>query len=147
MQMIGLRNDLAAFNASADAKITLLKEVIEKVQRGEEVDAASLLGTGDKEKEQEWEDGWFIESQGWIIVLADVAQALKEIEERDQLWQSKKKGKSSKEPSDQSRSANQEMIKQSQGEPSSTFDKAESAPQNIEVPGNRSQKKILRGFY
>jgi hypothetical protein len=57
IQMIALRNEFAAFSRRADAKIGLLKEVIERVQNGEEVDVEGLLGTGDKEREREWEEG------------------------------------------------------------------------------------------
>ncbi|KAL9044692.1 MAG: hypothetical protein Q9214_002186 [Letrouitia sp. 1 TL-2023] len=71
--MVGLRNDYIAFSRKTDAKIALLREVIEKIRRGEEVDVKGLLGTGNKEKEQDWEN------------------ALKEIEEQDRLWQSKRK--------------------------------------------------------
>lgn len=57
MQMIALRNEFTAFTRRADAKIALLKEVIGRVQKGEEVDVKGLLGTGDPEKEKEWEQG------------------------------------------------------------------------------------------
>lgn len=57
IQMISLRNDFMSFSTKADAKIALLKEVIERVQKGEDVDVEGLLGTGDKEKEKEWEEG------------------------------------------------------------------------------------------
>ena len=57
--MIALRHEYTSFSRKADAKIGLLKEVIGRVQRGEEVDIEGLLGTGDKEKEREWEDGRF----------------------------------------------------------------------------------------
>lgn len=57
IQMIALRNSFAAFSRRADAKIDLLREVIERVQKGEEVDVEGLLGTGDPEKEKEWEEG------------------------------------------------------------------------------------------
>jgi hypothetical protein len=55
--MIALRNNFAAFSRRADAKIGLLREVIERVQKGEEVDVEGLLGTGDKQQEKEWEAG------------------------------------------------------------------------------------------
>jgi hypothetical protein len=48
--MIALRNEFAAFSRRADAKIGLLKEVIERIQNGEEVDVEGLLGTGDKKR-------------------------------------------------------------------------------------------------
>ncbi len=55
--MIALRNEFAAFSRRADAKIGLLKEIIEKIQKGEEVDIEGLLGTGDAAREKEWEEG------------------------------------------------------------------------------------------
>jgi hypothetical protein len=41
----------------SDVRIGLLREVVEKLQRGEKVDVEQVLGTGDPEKELEWEDG------------------------------------------------------------------------------------------
>lgn len=58
--MIALRNDFAAFSRRADVKIGLLREIIQRVQNGEEVDVERLLGTGDSQKEKEWEEGNFI---------------------------------------------------------------------------------------
>ena len=55
--MITLRNEYSSFSRKADAKIKLLKEVLDKVQRGEKVDVERALGTGDPEQEQEWHDG------------------------------------------------------------------------------------------
>lgn len=57
IRMIMLKNDYANYRRSTDAKIELLREVIEKVKRGEKVDVEKLLGTGDEAKEREWEDG------------------------------------------------------------------------------------------
>jgi hypothetical protein len=58
--MIALRHDVLNFSRKAEAKIGLLREVIERVQRGEDIDVEGLLGTGDEEKEREWEEGsWF----------------------------------------------------------------------------------------
>lgn len=55
--MLALKHDYAGFVRSADAKASLLREIIEKVQHGEEVDVGKMLGTGDEAKEREWEDG------------------------------------------------------------------------------------------
>jgi len=55
--MIALRNDFAAFSRRADAKIGLLREIIERIQKGEQVDVEGLLGTGNREREEEWEEG------------------------------------------------------------------------------------------
>ena len=56
--MLTLRNEYSSFNRKADQKIALLKEVLDKVQRGEKVDVEKVLGTGDEDQEKEWEDGW-----------------------------------------------------------------------------------------
>lgn len=55
--MLTLRNEYTTFSRKSDQKIALLKEVIEKVQRGEDVDVEKVLGTGDETQEQEWKDG------------------------------------------------------------------------------------------
>ncbi|KAL8910820.1 MAG: hypothetical protein Q9171_003909 [Xanthocarpia ochracea] len=55
MQLLALRNEFTTFSRRADAKIGLLKDVIERVQKGESVDVKGLLGTGNPEKEREWE--------------------------------------------------------------------------------------------
>ena len=75
IQMIALKNDFAAFSRRADAKIDLLREVIEKIQNGEEVDVEGLLGTGNAEQEKEWEE------------------VLREIEKEDELWTAARKKK------------------------------------------------------
>lgn len=55
--MITLKNEYSTFSRKADQKIALLREVLERLKRGEEVDVEKLLGTGDEEQEREWEDG------------------------------------------------------------------------------------------
>lgn len=55
--MIALKTNFANFSRRTDTKIALLREVIERVQRGEEVDVEGLLGSGDLETEREWEAG------------------------------------------------------------------------------------------
>lgn len=57
IHLIVLRHDHARFIRSADAKIRLLQEVIEKLQHGENVDVEKLFGTGDQTKDREWEEG------------------------------------------------------------------------------------------
>ncbi len=57
IQMLTLRNEYSTFSRKADQKIALLKEVLDKVQRGENVDVEKVLGTGDEKQEQEWKDG------------------------------------------------------------------------------------------
>ncbi|KAI9886714.1 MAG: DNA-directed RNA polymerases I II and III subunit RPABC2 [Watsoniomyces obsoletus] len=69
IQTIALRTEYATFSRRADARIKLLREVIKRVNKGEEVDVEGLLGTEDELKEKEWEE------------------VLREIEEEDRLWQ------------------------------------------------------------
>lgn len=57
IQAIGLRNERLNFTRKTDAKLALLKETIERVRRGEDVNVERVMGTGDPEKEQEWEEG------------------------------------------------------------------------------------------
>ena len=75
INMIALRNEMAAFSRKTDAKLALLREVVQKVKRGEIDDAEvkRALGTGDPEAEKEWE------------------AVVKEIEETDVLAEAKKR--------------------------------------------------------
>jgi Family of unknown function (DUF5321) len=69
IRIIGVQNEYKTFMRKAEVKIAKLREVIEKLQRGEEVDVEKVLGTGDETQELEWEE------------------ALREIENEDKLWQ------------------------------------------------------------
>jgi hypothetical protein len=68
IQMIALKNTHEAFERRATAKIGLLREVIERIQNGEDVDVEGLLGTGDAKREKEWEEGTFdfFFGEGWF---------------------------------------------------------------------------------
>ncbi|KHJ35899.1 hypothetical protein EV44_g1950 [Erysiphe necator] len=66
--MISIEKSYAAFNRKSDARIGLLQDVIKRIKNGEEVDVESILGTGNKEREQEWQD------------------VLKDIEKDDTSW-------------------------------------------------------------
>ena len=57
INLILLKNEWQVFSRQADAKIARLKDVIERVQRGEDVDVEKELGTGDEVAEREWADG------------------------------------------------------------------------------------------
>jgi hypothetical protein len=52
-----LKQEKAHSLRRTEAKIGLLKEIIERVQRGEDVPVERLLGTGDIDSEKEWADG------------------------------------------------------------------------------------------
>jgi hypothetical protein len=59
IQTLTLRNEMYAYSRRTEAKIAVLKDVIGRVQRGEDVDVEGVLGTGDEVKEEEWFDGMF----------------------------------------------------------------------------------------
>lgn len=73
IQMISLRNDRVNFSRKTDAKIALLRETIQRVLDGEQVDVERILGTGDPEQEKEWE------------------QVMRELESDNTLWQGKQR--------------------------------------------------------
>lgn len=71
IRMIALRNDFMNYSRKADAKIELLREVIERLQKGESVDVERMLGTGDETKEREWEEGMSTASYGLLVNVLD----------------------------------------------------------------------------
>ena len=56
IQMVSLKTRRLNYNRTTEAKLSLLREVIGKVQKGEDVDVEAMLGTGDPEREKEWEE-------------------------------------------------------------------------------------------
>ncbi|KAI1812688.1 hypothetical protein GGS20DRAFT_522064 [Poronia punctata] len=56
INMIALKRDYSTFMRRAEVRIGVLREVVEKLQRGEEVDVEKSLGTGDAEQEKQWEE-------------------------------------------------------------------------------------------
>ncbi|PNP81871.1 hypothetical protein FNYG_04897 [Fusarium nygamai] len=56
IQMITLRNSFDRYMRQSEARIASLREVVEKIQRGEPVDVEAALGTGDPAKEADWEE-------------------------------------------------------------------------------------------
>jgi hypothetical protein len=57
IQMIALKKEFDTFMRQSDVKIGLLRDVIERIQKGEKVDVENALGTGDPAKEAEWDSG------------------------------------------------------------------------------------------
>jgi hypothetical protein len=60
IQILWLKQERGHALRKAEAKIGLLKEVIERVQRGEDVPVEGMLGTGDGESEKEWAESKFL---------------------------------------------------------------------------------------
>ncbi|KAL8781558.1 MAG: hypothetical protein Q9194_000320 [Teloschistes cf. exilis] len=127
MHVIGLQNEFTAFSRRADAKIGLLKDIIERVQRGEDVDVQGLLGTGNPEKERAWEE------------------VIKELEEEDRLWQANARRRQKKEKSSSAQDPNDKK------EPSSpeSSDGPDAETVTTAGKGDMSQlsRKAPRGFY
>lgn len=73
INIISLRREMLNFTRQTDAKLELLREVVQRVKNGEDVDVKRALGTGDPEQEKEWE------------------QVMKELEETDMLLESRKR--------------------------------------------------------
>ena len=73
IRILGVQNEFNNSMRKAELKIWKLREVIKKIQDGEEVDVEKELGTGDTKQELEWEE------------------ALKEIENEDKIWQNNRK--------------------------------------------------------
>jgi hypothetical protein len=71
IHLLVLKNEFAAFIRQSEVRIGLLREVVEKLQKGEEVDVERVLGTGDPKKEVEWQEGWFSSGRRSRAVLAD----------------------------------------------------------------------------
>ncbi|KAG5303017.1 hypothetical protein I7I50_02473 [Histoplasma capsulatum G186AR] len=130
IRMIMLRNECANYNRSADAKMRLLKEVIERIQKGEDVDVKRLLGTGDEAKEREWEE------------------VLREIEQEESLWHSRSKrtqrGDASK--SDGDLDDSQQSTTQQHGEPGETT-KYQPTTSNDVSTAERSKPQRPSSFF
>lgn len=56
INLLTLKREMLNFSRKTDAKLSLLREVLQRVKNGEDVDVEKLLGTGDPKSEQEWED-------------------------------------------------------------------------------------------
>lgn len=62
IQMIALRNQTVRYMRQAGIRLELLREVVERIQNGEDVDVEKLLGTGEPQKEADWEEGEYCQS-------------------------------------------------------------------------------------
>jgi septum formation inhibitor MinC len=78
------------FTRQTNAKLELLREVVEKVRNGEDVDVKQALGTGDPHHEKEWE------------------QVMRELEETDMLLEGRKKREAKRAQKEQQRRVKEE---------------------------------------
>ncbi|KAF2440802.1 hypothetical protein P171DRAFT_109037 [Karstenula rhodostoma CBS 690.94] len=89
IQILWLKQERALTTRRAEAKMGILREVVERVQRGEDVDVEGILGTGVEGREKEWagckyHGGHSLDSNG----DADICAVLKELEDEELLFQS-----------------------------------------------------------
>ncbi|KAL2271837.1 hypothetical protein VTJ83DRAFT_1208 [Remersonia thermophila] len=125
IQMIALRRDFSTFTRQADVRIGLLREVVEKLQRGEEVDVERVLGTGDPEKEQLWE------------------QVLRELEREEPVKQPRKKQPKQPEPAPEPAQAAEPAAPLTPPETSPT----KAAPAPAPAPAPLQSTLASKGFY
>ena len=57
IQMIALRKQTDQYARQSAVRLGLLREVVERIQNGEEVDVEKVLGTGDPQREADWDEG------------------------------------------------------------------------------------------
>lgn len=81
IRMGGLRNEYTQYSRKVDARLAQLRDVLERLKRGEDVDVEAALGTGKPQDEQDWEDG---ESVSWCF--DPLMAVIREIEEDDKLF-------------------------------------------------------------
>lgn len=126
IQMIALNKEYTAFSRRADAKIGLLKEIIGKIQKGEDVDVERLLGTGDEKTEREWEEGMLGLIFCLSFFLTQLVVVMQEIErEEEARSQSKQAAEAGQDPE--------------------VEDKPATGSQDASQP--KFQSNVPRGFY
>lgn len=84
------------FSRKTEAKLTVLREVLQRVKNGEDVDVEKMLGTGNPEQEKEWQD------------------VMNEIENTDMLAEAKKKREAKEAAREAARLAAQETAAKEQ---------------------------------
>ncbi|KAK4508313.1 hypothetical protein PRZ48_002051 [Zasmidium cellare] len=73
INITSIRRDMLNFTRQTDAKLETLREVVQRVKNGEDIDVKKALGTGDPDQEKEWE------------------QVIQELQNTDMLWEGRKK--------------------------------------------------------
>lgn len=95
IRILTLKNERQQHNRLADIKLRQLREVVERLENGEDVDVEKMLGTGDEAAELEWE------------------QALRELESEERLWQnnrSKRRAEKEKLKAQEAEAAHEQSI-------------------------------------
>lgn len=100
INIISIRREMLNFTRQTDAKLEILREVVQRVKSGEDVDVKKALGTGDPDQEKEWE------------------QVIQELENTDMLWEGRKKRDAKRVEKAEERRLKDEEKKRSTTEPS-----------------------------
>ncbi|KAM0717511.1 hypothetical protein Q7P37_007363 [Cladosporium fusiforme] len=96
INILALRREMLNFSRKTEAKLTVLREVLQRVKNGEDVDVEKMLGTGNPEQEKEWEN------------------VMNEIENTDMLAEAKKKREAKEAAREAARVAAQEAAAKEQ---------------------------------
>lgn len=92
IQMIALRMQTDQYARQSAVRIGLLREVVDKIRNGEEVDVEGILGTGDAQREANWEES---KSYVWLETrLLTTGKVLQGIERDDAMRKPQRQGKS-----------------------------------------------------
>ena len=118
IQMISLRNEMTAFSRHTDARLALLREVVQKVRRGEIDDAEvkRALGTGDPAAEKEWEE------------------VVREIQDTDVLWEAQKRKEAKRAAKMEEKRLKEEQERKSASPIAKTPEDGEAAPSRAGRP-------------
>lgn len=101
IQMITLRNSFDRYMRVSEIKIGLLREVVERIQNGEKFDVEKALGTGEPEKEADWEEGKIQSKRERVqgrVSLPLVALVLRAIEKDEKPVREQQKKDTPKQP-------------------------------------------------
>ena len=120
IQIIALRRQILDFSRKTEAKLSVLREVVERVKNGEDIDVKKVLGTGEPDQEKEWEE------------------VIKELENTDMLWEGRKKKEAKRAQKEQ-----EQRTKYSSGEEGSQDRSADAQTQSSEVPSTGRRKFLL----
>lgn len=126
IRILQVKSDFDVCMRRADIKIGKLRDVVDALQRGEEIDVEKALGTGDEEQEREWE------------------LVLREIEEEDRAWQaSKRKRREAREK------AREEAAREANKDTASPVNSAvdEYIKAKEEPPLQQGRRPATTGFY
>lgn len=126
IRILQLQNEFNTFMRRADLKIEKLREVVEALQSGDEIDVEKVLGTGDETQEREWED------------------ALREIEDEDRVWQTNRQ-KRREAKAKASEDAAREAEKDTASPVNSAIDEVDKVEE--EAPSEQDSRPRAPGFY